>query len=114
MGTQTYNYDEAISGDTDIEHTTVTIASGENLAKYTPISHDAKSGHFKGVAADTKAAQYLTAFAVDTSGASKKVSVIKAMTISPDFVAYPKDMTDKVKSGLFAGTPISVQEHNPI
>lgn len=114
METVAYNYDEAISGDTDLEHTTVTIAQGQNLAQYTPIQHDAVSGHFKALAADDASAQYLTALPVDTTLAAKKVSVIKAMTISPNFVVYPEGMADNLKSGLFAGTPISVQEHNPI
>jgi len=109
MNTQTLNYDQAVSGDTKVTHTTITIATGENVAKFTPLAHDAASGHFKAVAADATKADYLSAFAVDATSGAKTHSAIKSITIDPAFVAYPETMTDEKKSGLFAGTPISTQ-----
>lgn len=114
METIAFNYDDVVSGDTKIEHVTVTIAAGENLAAYTPIKHDSVTGNYKAVTADDTTAQFLTALAVDASACAQKSTVLKAITINPDFVVYPEGMTDIVKSGLFAGTPISVQERQPI
>tara|TARA_R110000744_G_C19371688_1_gene562897 strand:- start:15752 stop:16090 length:339 start_codon:yes stop_codon:yes gene_type:complete len=109
MTTQILNYDQAVSGDTKVTHTTITIAAGENVEKFAPLVHDATSGHFKAAAADATKADYLSAFAVDATTGAKAHSAIKSITIDPAFVAYPETMTDAKKSGLFAGTPISTQ-----
>ncbi|CAG9000657.1 MAG: hypothetical protein CENE_02657 [Candidatus Celerinatantimonas neptuna] len=109
MTIESYNYDQPVSGDTQIEHVDITIAKGENVKQYTPVAHDADTGHFKAVAATDTSAQFLTSFAVDASTAAVAHRAIKAMDIDPDFVAWPDKMTEAVKTGLFAGTPISIQ-----
>ncbi|EOX3957961.1 TPA: hypothetical protein NG650_004198 [Vibrio parahaemolyticus] len=109
MTTENLDYSEVITGDTDIEHVTITIASGEDVAQYTPLVHDETSGHYKAAVDATKKAQFLSSFAVDATTGAKKHTAIKAITIDPAVVAYPAGMTDELKSGLFAGTPISTQ-----
>lgn len=108
------NYSQVISGDTDIEHADITIASGETVAQYTPLAFDATTGHYKAVAVDGTTAQYLSSFAVDATAAATKHRAIKAISIDPAFVAYPDAMTDILKAGLFAGTPINVQSPKEI
>lgn len=109
METENLDYREVITGDTDIEHVSLTIAAGESVARYTPLVHDPATGHYKVVAADATKAQFLSSFAVDASTGAKSHMAIKAIVIDPLAVAYPDGMTDELKSGLFAGTPISIQ-----
>jgi hypothetical protein len=114
MTITTLDYSQAVSGDTDIEHADITIASGETVAQYAPLVFDSTTGHFKAAIATDESAQYLASFAVDASAAATKHRAIKAISIDPNFVAYPDTMTDAIKAGLFAGTPINVQSPQAI
>ncbi|WP_261890269.1 hypothetical protein [Vibrio cortegadensis] len=110
MTTENLDYSEVITGDTDIEHVTVIIASGEDVAQYTPLVHDETSGHYKAAVAATKKAQFLSSFAVDaTSGAKKLTQLSKRLASTLLSCYHPAGMGDELKSGLFAGTPISTQ-----
>ena len=104
-----YGFQEVITGDANIEHVDIIIASGESVEKFTPLVHDAASGHFKAAVAADKKAQFLSSFSVDATSSKKAHRAIKAIAITPTVVAFPADMTEEVKTGLFAGTPISVQ-----
>ncbi|MFM2476368.1 hypothetical protein [Celerinatantimonas sp. MCCC 1A17872] len=109
MTIETYNYDQPISGDGPIEHVDITIAEGESVAQYAPLVLDAELGQYKVALATDTAAQFLASFAVDASAGAVVHHAIKSITIDPDFVAWPDEMTDIVKAGLFAGTPIATQ-----
>lgn len=112
MSLEQFQYAEYVTGQTLITHTCITIAQGEVIEKFTPLVHDSASGHFKAAAADTSKAHFLSSFAVDASAAPVEHSAIKSIDIDPDVVSYPDAMTEQTKSGLFAGTPISVQKPN--
>lgn len=111
MPTVDLDYSTHITGDTKIEHVDVTIAAGENVKQFTPLVHDAVSGHFKATTTDSTEAQYLSSFAVNATSGAVTHRAIKAISISPEAVAWPSGMAEEKKSGLFAGTPISVQPH---
>lgn len=103
------DYSQAVSGDTKITNLSITIAAGEQVEKFAPLVFDAATGHYKAATDATTEAHLLSSFPVDASAGAKKHSAIKSICIDPDFVAYPAGMPAKVRAGLFAGTPISVQ-----
>jgi hypothetical protein len=114
MGSTNLDYAQHVSGDTQIEHAVVTIASGENVAQYTPLKFDAASGHFKAMTDAESNAQYLSAFAVDATSGAVEHSAIKAIAITPEAVNWPDGYAETKKQGVFAGSPINVQEQQSV
>lgn len=114
MAQTTLDYAQHISGDTNIEHATITIAAGENVAQFTPLKFEAASGHFKAMTNAESSAQYLSAFAVDATSGAKSHAAIKAIAITPSAVNWPDGLAEEKKEGVFAGTPINVQEQQAV
>lgn len=114
MTQTTLDYAQHISGDTNIEHATITIAAGENVAQFTPLKFEAASGHFKAMTDLETNAQYLSAFAVNATSGAKSHSAIKAISITPSAVNWPDGYAEEKKEGVFAGTPINVQEQQAV
>lgn len=108
-----YSYDTIITGSDQVATTSALVAAGENLPAYTPIGMVSASGKFKKFAPaasdGTETAVYITAFAVDATGADTPVQVYKAGTFNPDVLAWPDGATDVQKRTAFVGTPISLQ-----
>lgn len=117
MATETYNHDDITSGSDEIATTSVTIASGQNLAQYTPIGQVSTSGKF--IECDPTATNgsqtpvYLTALAVDATAGDVKTQVIKAGTYDPQMVNWNENFDATKKLLAFVGTPISLQEKAP-
>ena len=107
MTTESYNYDQPVSGSDEIATTSVTIASGQNLAANTPLGQVTSTGKFVECDADaTNGSQtpvYLTAQAVDASAGDTQEQVIKSGTF---------DATKKLTA--FVGTPISLQKQSAV
>ncbi|QJR79611.1 head decoration protein [Alteromonas pelagimontana] len=113
MFTETYDYEDVTSGSDQIATTSVTIASGQNLAAFTPIGQVTSSGKY--VETDTAAtngsqkAVYITPQAIDASAGDVTCQVFKAGTFDPSMLAWHASFTDTTKSLAFVGTPISLQ-----
>lgn len=113
MTAETYNYDDVTSGSDAIATTSVTIASGQNLAALVPIGQVAASGKFiECVPTADDGSQtpvYITTQASDASGGDVKTQVYKAGTFDPEQLAWNEAFTSVTKLTAFVGTPISLQ-----
>ncbi|MCV6612012.1 MAG: head decoration protein [Amphritea sp.] len=116
MATETYDYEVWETGSDKHATTTGTVASGQNLAKRTPLGLVAATGKFvewNPAANDgSEVAVRLTAIAVDATGADAAAPMIKSGTFNPELVNWPGGATDVQKAGAFVGTPISLQLPN--
>ncbi|MFC4699384.1 head decoration protein [Glaciecola siphonariae] len=114
MTTETYNYDDVTTGSDQIATTLVTVSSGQNLAKYTPIGQVTSTGEFvASVRTATNGSQnpvYITAQAVDATGGDTAAQVFKAGTFDPEMLAWDASHNAVSKLLAFVGTPISLQK----
>lgn len=110
---EAYNYDDISSGSDQLATTRVTIATGQNLAAFTPIGQVTATGLF--VECDPTAndgsekAVYITAQAIDATAADTATQVFKAGTFDPEMLAWNANFTATTKLLAFVGTPISTQ-----
>lgn len=108
-----YEYETFITGTDLVATTSAIVASGEVLAKRTPLGMETVSGKLKAfdpTANDgTETAVYLSALPVDASAGDVQVPVYKSGTFDPDLVIWPDGVTDIQKAVAFVGTPISLQ-----
>ena len=113
MTTETYNYDDITSGSDQIATTSVTIASGEDLAANTPIGQVADTGKFVNcvrTASDgSETAVYITANAIDATSGDISAQVYKAGTYDPEKLEWDASHTTVSMLTAFVGTPISLQ-----
>ncbi len=112
MTVTAYSNDSIVAGSDDIATTEVVIASGQNLAQYTPIGQVTATGKFvvwaPGATDGSEKAVYLTANAIDASAADVSSQVYKAGTFNTDLVELGA-ATAAQKLACFVGTPISLQ-----
>lgn len=108
-----YGVDQVRTGSDPVSHTNVKIAANQVIEELTPIGRVTATGEFKESKTDvndgSEVAIYLSAFAIDTTGASAEKTVIKSGTFDPTKLNFDDSWTDAQKSGAFAGTPISLQ-----
>jgi hypothetical protein len=118
MTTESYNYDHPVSGSDEIATTSVTIASGQNLAANTPLGQVTSTGKFVECDADaTNGSQtpvYLTAQAVDASAGDTQAQVIKSGTFDPEQLSWHASFDATKKLTAFVGTPISLQKQSAV
>lgn len=109
-----FNYETWETGSDPVYTTTVTIASGQNLAARTPLGQVKATGEFKAVdlaAIDgSQVATRMTAFPIDATAGAKQAAVIKSGSFNPELVNWPTSFdTAAKKATAFVGTPISLQ-----
>jgi hypothetical protein len=107
-----FNYNSIAAGSDEVATTKAVITSGQNLAQYAPLGQVAATGKLviwaPGASDGSEKAVYMTANAIDASGADVSSQVYKAGTFNTDLVAFPA-ATDVQKLTCFVGTPISLQ-----
>lgn len=116
MGVESYEYEVWVTGSDVAATTSGVLASGENVAKRTPLGQVTATGKF--IAWDPAAvdgsgkAVRMSAVATDASAADAATAMIKSGTYNPELVNWPVGVTDIEKALAFVGTPISLQLPN--
>lgn len=116
MTTESYTPEQWNTGSEEQITTTGMVASGETLAKYTPMGQVTASGEFvewDPAANDgSEVAVRITPMAIDTTGGATNKALIKSGCFNEELVAWPVGATAAQKACAFVGTPISVQKLN--
>ena len=92
----------------DVTTTTGIMASGVNVAKYTPVMIDATAGTFKAWDGTPGKAVGIAAMAVNASAGQLEFSYYNSGTFRANYLNWSADATKR--KSAFAGTPISIQE----
>lgn len=108
-----YTPENLLAGSEPVYTTETKIASGQDLAKNTPLGQKTSTGEFHAwdpAATDgTENATRMTVGAVDTTGGVKTEQAYKTGNFNTAAVAWPGGATDAQKATAFVGTPISHQ-----
>jgi hydroxyethylthiazole kinase-like sugar kinase family protein len=110
---EAYEYEVFQTGSDQMVTTAGTVTSGQNVAKRTPMGRVTATGKLVAWAPaasnGSEKAIFLSAIAVDATGADKIAPMIKTGTFNPELINWPDGVTDAQKAGAFDGTPISLQ-----
>ncbi len=114
MTTETYTPAQWIAGSEEQITTTGMVASGQTLAKYTPMGQVTASGEFVAwdpAASDgSEVATRITPHAIDTAGGAANKALIKSGCFNEELVAWPVGASAAQKACAFVGTPISFEK----
>lgn len=107
----TKTIEQWILNQSKVETTTVTIKSGVNVPKFTPMMLEVATG--KVIAYDkakigTDTVAFITAYDVDASGGDTEASVYKAGEFNEELVNWTSAPSQAQMDSAFAGTPISL------
>ena len=105
--------DNFFTGSEPVETTEVTFTTGQVLVAREVVAINTTTGqavtYTEGGATGTGVAVFITAYAVDATGADTAGQVYKKGTFNPDDIVWSGTPTQAQKDSAFAGTPISLQ-----
>ncbi len=116
MGTETHTPEQWNAGNEQQLTTAGTVASGQNVDKYTPLGQVTATGEFvewDPAANDgSEVATRIAPMAIDATTGAESKQLIKSGSFNEALVAWPAGATAAQKACAFVGTPISVQALN--